>query len=227
MATTVQQSFVQLKSNLEITDLQSETVSTRQSGVRDVIQAGMQVNDTFLTGSYARHTMISPLKEAEIDIFCVLKNKYFHFFRFLPTSPSPTSPQEDQKTSGTAGGTFTSGAGRHAYFNTEVRDPNNLITLSSNQFTPSVKGWVEWVAPAYKSAITSPSFDVTAGTDIAFGTSATSGSGTTSSAGGGPVVAGHAYEIRHKCSLTESADGYGVAASMGTEIYTRVLFGGT
>ncbi|MER8883007.1 SLATT domain-containing protein [Mesorhizobium sp. M0816] len=80
MATTVQQSFVQLKSNLEITGLQSETVSTRQSGVRDVIQAGMQVNDTFLTGSYARHTMICPLKEADIDIFCVLENKYFHWY---------------------------------------------------------------------------------------------------------------------------------------------------
>lgn len=80
MATTVQQSFVQLKSNLEITGLQSETVSTRQSRVRDVMQAGMQVNDTFLTGSYARHTMISPLKEADIDVFCVLDNKYFHWY---------------------------------------------------------------------------------------------------------------------------------------------------
>ena len=80
MAITVQQSFLQLKSNLEITDLQSETVSTRQLRVREVMQAGMEVTDTFLTGSYARHTMISPLKEADIDIFCVLENKYFHWY---------------------------------------------------------------------------------------------------------------------------------------------------
>jgi Second Messenger Oligonucleotide or Dinucleotide Synthetase domain len=78
MATTVQQSFLQLKSNLEITGLQSETVSTRQTRVREVMEAGMQVKDTFLTGSYARNTMISPLKEADIDIFCVLDNRYFN-----------------------------------------------------------------------------------------------------------------------------------------------------
>ncbi|MDE3795831.1 nucleotidyltransferase [Sinorhizobium meliloti] len=78
MATTVQQSFLRLKSNLEITGLQTETVSTRQLRVRQVVEAGMQVSDTFLTGSYARHTMISPLKDADIDIFFVLDNAYYY-----------------------------------------------------------------------------------------------------------------------------------------------------
>jgi hypothetical protein len=80
MATTVQQGFLLLKSNLEITDLQSETVSTRQARVREVMQAGLQVKDSFLTGSYARDTMIAPLKEADIDIFCVLENTYFNSY---------------------------------------------------------------------------------------------------------------------------------------------------
>jgi len=80
MATTVQQSFRTFRSNLEITNLQAETVSTRQSRVRSVLSDGMAVKDTFLTGSYARSTMISPLKEADIDIFFVLDNKYFHHY---------------------------------------------------------------------------------------------------------------------------------------------------
>lgn len=88
MAITVQQSFLQLKSNLEITGLQTETVSARQTRVREVVQAGMQVRDTFLTGSYARHTMISPLKEADIDIFCVLDASYFNWYNGQNGGPS-------------------------------------------------------------------------------------------------------------------------------------------
>ncbi len=78
MATTIQQSFLVLKSNLEITGLQKITVSTRQNAVRSVVDAGMSVTDSFLTGSYSRNTMIAPLKEADIDIFMVLAPSYFH-----------------------------------------------------------------------------------------------------------------------------------------------------
>lgn len=80
MSTTVQESFRTLKSNLEITGLQTATVSTRQNKVREVLSAAITVNDSFLTGSYARSTMISPLNEADIDIFFVLDNKYFHHY---------------------------------------------------------------------------------------------------------------------------------------------------
>jgi hypothetical protein len=37
----------------------------------------MVVSDSFLTGSYSRSTMISPLKEADIDIFMVLDSSYY------------------------------------------------------------------------------------------------------------------------------------------------------
>jgi len=78
MATTVQQGFLKLKSNLEITGLQASTVSTRRANIREVMEAGMTVLDTFLTGSYARSTMIAPLGDADIDIFVVLDAKYYH-----------------------------------------------------------------------------------------------------------------------------------------------------
>lgn len=80
MATTIQQSFLELKQNLEITDLQEATVSTRQKSVRGVVEAGINLVApySFLTGSYSRQTLIAPLKEADIDIFFVLDSKYFY-----------------------------------------------------------------------------------------------------------------------------------------------------
>jgi hypothetical protein len=77
MATTITQSFSTLKSNLEITGLQKETVSTRQQGVRGAVESRLKVLDSFLTGSYSRSTMIAPLAEADIDIFIVLDPEYY------------------------------------------------------------------------------------------------------------------------------------------------------
>jgi len=77
MATTINQSFQQFKSNLETTGLQQQTVSTRQQNVRDAVAADLTVLDSFLTGSYRRSTMIAPLKDADIDIFVVLDASYF------------------------------------------------------------------------------------------------------------------------------------------------------
>jgi len=78
MATTIQQAFLKMKQNLEITGLQSATVSTRQKNIREVMQAELMVHDSFLTGSYSRNTMIAPLKEADIDIFFVLDVEYYY-----------------------------------------------------------------------------------------------------------------------------------------------------
>jgi len=80
METTIESAFSKFKSNLEITYPQASTVSTRQNNVREAISKELSVSDSFLTGSYSRHTMIAPLKEADIDIFVVLDNKYFHHY---------------------------------------------------------------------------------------------------------------------------------------------------
>jgi len=77
MVTTIQSAFDGLRSSLEITGLQSTLVSVRQQNVRKVIQASMEVLDDFQTGSYARSTMIAPLKEADIDILVVFDVKYY------------------------------------------------------------------------------------------------------------------------------------------------------
>jgi Second Messenger Oligonucleotide or Dinucleotide Synthetase domain len=81
MATTVPLAFAQFRSALEITGLQESTVSTRQQAVRNAVARELEVIDSFLTGSYARHTLIAPLKEADIDVFVVLASKYYGQFR--------------------------------------------------------------------------------------------------------------------------------------------------
>jgi hypothetical protein len=80
MPTTIPQAFQTLRSNLEITGLQTSLVSTRQKTVREVVTSGLEVTDDFLTGSYSRQTMIAPLNEADVDIFVVLNSRYFHHY---------------------------------------------------------------------------------------------------------------------------------------------------
>lgn len=77
MATTVAASFRGLRSNLEITSLQQSTVSTRQQRVREAVERRLTVTDSFVTGSYKRHTMIAPLKQADVDVFVVLNSSYY------------------------------------------------------------------------------------------------------------------------------------------------------
>lgn len=78
MARTIIDSFTVFKSNLNITDLQQTTVSVRQKNVREAMENGLTVSSSFLTGSYSRHTMIAPLKEADIDIFILLDSQYYY-----------------------------------------------------------------------------------------------------------------------------------------------------
>jgi hypothetical protein len=80
MTTTIEAAFRDFKSNLEITGLQKSTVSSRQQSVRDAVNKELSVSDSFLAGSYSRSTMIAPLKEADVDIFIILDNKYFDHY---------------------------------------------------------------------------------------------------------------------------------------------------
>jgi hypothetical protein len=77
VATTIAAGFRELAANLEITNLQADTVSTRQQNVRDVVERELTVLDSFLVGSYGRDTMIGPLADADIDIFVVLSSDYY------------------------------------------------------------------------------------------------------------------------------------------------------
>lgn len=84
MPRTIAAGFSTLKSNLEITGLQKITVSNRQGNVRDAVADGFEIHESFLAGSYARSTMISPLKESDVDIFVLLDAKYYN--QYTPAS---------------------------------------------------------------------------------------------------------------------------------------------
>ena len=73
---TRNQAFEELRRNLELTGLQEKTVATRQSNVRDAVARQLTVVDDFLTGSYRRHTLIVPLKKADVDVVVVLDRGY-------------------------------------------------------------------------------------------------------------------------------------------------------
>lgn len=78
MPTTIPLAFQRLRENLEITGLQKSTVSTRQTNVREAIEKDLRTVDSFLTGSYSRHTLIAPLSEADIDIMIILNVDYYY-----------------------------------------------------------------------------------------------------------------------------------------------------
>jgi hypothetical protein len=77
VARTIPAAFQTLKGNLEITGLQQGTVSARQQAVRDAVARSLTVKESFITGSYRRHTMIAPLAQADVDIFVVLDVSYY------------------------------------------------------------------------------------------------------------------------------------------------------
>jgi hypothetical protein len=67
---TVDEAFAKLKSNLEITKSEQDLASRRQNEIREHLEGHFDLNRTFLTGSYSRHTKTKKLKD--VDIFCVL-----------------------------------------------------------------------------------------------------------------------------------------------------------
>lgn len=77
MPTSISAGFQAFRANLEITDLQAPVVATRQQRVREAVESGFDVRDSFLTGSYPRNTLIGPLKKADVDIFTVLALRHY------------------------------------------------------------------------------------------------------------------------------------------------------
>lgn len=75
--------FRKFKSRLELNDREQKNASQRQNEVRDYLVTKFQIERSFLTGSYARHTKTKPLKD--IDIFFVLKESERHYRSKAPS----------------------------------------------------------------------------------------------------------------------------------------------
>ena len=68
--TYVDDAFVKLKSNLEITQTEQDAAVSRHTTIRDYVTGRWDLIDDFLTGSYRRDTKTKKLKD--IDIFIVI-----------------------------------------------------------------------------------------------------------------------------------------------------------
>ena len=135
----------------------------------------------------------------------------------------------DTKSQNTAGGTFTSGAWQTRTLNTEISDINNICSLSSNVFTLSSGTYlIEWSAPAYYvERHQTRLYDTTNSAVIQYGGSnyANSSNAIQNSSSGSAIVvisSNTSYKIEHQCGSTNSPQGFGVEANMGTEVYAQV-----
>lgn len=133
---------------------------------------------------------------------------------------------QDQKTSGTAGGTFTSGAWQTRTLNTELTDTIGS-TLASNQFTlPAGTYYVEAICPTLNTNSSQARLqNITDAATTLLGISSVTGT----TAGGYAFVDGQftitgtkTFELQHRCSTTKATDGFGYPSSWGTEVYAEV-----
>ena len=124
----------------------------------------------------------------------------------------------DQKTSGTNGGSFTSGDWRTRDLNTEIADPDGIVSISSNQFTLQAGSYlIKAHAPAYKVGRHQIAlYDITGSSYVETGSSAyVDGSESVSTdsflTARFTCSGANVYEIRHQCGTTFNTYGFGVS----------------
>lgn len=123
MATTVKQSFLKFKENLEITDKQSQLISncrTNLVGVFNDSHISLHNEKTKVIGSYDRNTLIRPLANGDVDLMIILhygENKDYDNSEGTIKILDRFKYLLDQK-----------------YPNTEKRRDRNCITMKLSQF---------------------------------------------------------------------------------------------
>ena len=138
----------------------------------------------------------------------------------------------DQKTQAADSGTFTSGAWRTRDLNTEIADPDGIVSIATNEFTLAAGSYlIKWSAPAkYVEGNQTRLYDVTGAAAVQVGSSAYNYTNHPTYVCEGPSTGfarvspsgSNAYRIEHYCELTRATDGFGPFADIDVEIYTMV-----
>jgi hypothetical protein len=136
----------------------------------------------------------------------------------------------DQKAQNTGGGTFTLGAWRTRDLQTEIADPDGIVSIASDQFTLAAGSYlIRWSAPGQGVRLHQTQlYNVTDSSVEEVGQSMASRAGvlysTTQSSGFARVVitGSKAFEIQHYCSYTHATIGMGEPLNVTTEEYTVV-----
>lgn len=138
---------------------------------------------------------------------------------------------KDEKSSGTAGGTFTSGAWQTRTLNTTSTNTMTGASLGSNQVTlpagtfKAIYSAVGYQVQQHQTRL----YNATDASVIDYGS--TFHSSNSVGSGYGPVntcvftlSASKAIEIQHRCSSTKATDGFGAASTFGNvEVYADLI----
>jgi len=131
----------------------------------------------------------------------------------------------DQKAQNTAGGTATAGAWRERDLQTEIADPDSIVSISSNQFTLAAGTYlIKWEVPTQDTGNNqSRLYNVTDTSQVGVGISSTARYGHRSSGVARTTIAGSkAFSIEHYVSGTVATQGWGYAMNQTTDQYTTV-----
>ena len=136
----------------------------------------------------------------------------------------------DQKSSGTAGGAASTSTWNVRDLNTEITDPDGIVSISSNKFTLGAGNYlIKWVAPAHRvNRNQSRLYDVTNTAVIQYGQSNRSYQSdvtSTNSNGFARVTPSGSteYRIEHNVESNEGVEDFGQGNSFSSvEIYTIV-----
>jgi hypothetical protein len=137
----------------------------------------------------------------------------------------------EEQTSGTAGGTATTGSWETRVLNTEVTDTGSDASLATNQITLTTGTYEVLVrAPAHRVDGHKIRFqNVTDASTVIEGSNANSDNSLTENhnhaflQGRFTIASSKAFEVQHRVETTRATDGYGLAASLGSqEVYTEV-----
>ena len=118
----------------------------------------------------------------------------------------------------TNGGTFSSGAWRTRTLNTEIADPDGIVSLSSNQFTLQAGTYVlKYYAPAYsvddhQCVIYNATDGSYVTNSLGYNAHCWSNDATSNTSYGCvrlTISGAKAFELRHQCDTSKSSNGFG------------------
>lgn len=136
----------------------------------------------------------------------------------------------DQKTLGTEGGTFTSGAWRVRDLNTELSDPDDIVSVADNKFTlPAGTYFLFASAPAFKTQQHQVRlYNDTASEEIAVGSSEIAAAAYAAQTRSWvakviTLTVETDIELQHECNTTWALRGFGIEGDFNVEIYALVI----
>jgi hypothetical protein len=136
----------------------------------------------------------------------------------------------DRKAYDAQGGTATSGAWRTRDLNTELSDPDGIVSISSNQFTLQAGTYtIEWSAPCYMGGRGAAKlYNITDAADVGYGNTHYTAASAQSDTYGAIVTTisgATVYEIQQRVETTKADYGFGNRFNLdatGYSIYTSV-----